>query len=96
MPQIYAYEVQLVIIDKKTQAKTLITRIEHGYGVTDALMMAFVNNMSEHPEYANPERYEVKNQHIGPPADLVNVYGRADLDKAIDEVLTRIQEAKSK
>jgi hypothetical protein len=64
---INAYEVTLKLVNKNTREVTSVTRLEHSYGVADALMQAVYNQSAE----IDTGSADITVTHIGPPAKLV-------------------------
>ena len=78
MAVIYKYEVEMRVRDKASGKVTSVTRVEHAYSPSDALMQAAINHVS-----ANPESEVIGSLHIGPPQDAILAAQSHDLGMAV-------------
>ncbi len=71
----------------------LVTRVEHAYSVTDAILQAGMNHIAEHPG----ESVE-KLVHVGPPSDAIEPPPqiRIALDPRLKEAAAHLGEMSTK
>lgn len=80
---VYAYDVELSVVDKQTRAASTVTRREHAYNVHDALMQAAFGQGQVTPNA------ELNVIGIGPARELIDLVTR-DLALQVASAMARI------
>lgn len=82
------YEIELTLTARQTRKVTTVTRVEHAYGVMDAVQQALMNAGVD----ANLGGQDVAFVHVGPPREAIEKYdrfARAEVARAVDAEVTR-------